>query len=54
MTKRIAGGALGCAALMMGAGAIPATAQTAQPRERNMLTWPMPDTVSPQGRAVAA
>ena len=29
------------------------TAQTAPP-ERNILTWPMPDTVSEQGRAVAS
>lgn len=35
------------------AGAMPATAQTAAP-ERNILTWPMPETVSPEGRAMAS
>lgn len=42
--------ALGFAILLAG---VPATAQTAPPAERNIMTWPMPDTVSPQGRAVA-
>ena len=32
--------------------AAPASAQTAP--ERNILTWPMPETVSPEGRAMAA
>lgn len=30
------------------------TAQTSPSPERNILTWPMPDTVSEQGRAVAS
>lgn len=40
---------LATAALLAG----PLAAQTAAPPERNILTWPMPDTVSPEGRAVA-
>jgi monoterpene epsilon-lactone hydrolase len=31
----------------------PALAQTAPAPERNILTWPIPETVSPEGRAVA-
>lgn len=34
--------------------AAPAAAQTAAAPERNILTWPMPETVSPEGRAMAA
>lgn len=34
--------------------AAPAAAQTAPAPERNILTWPMPETVSPEGRAMAA
>ena len=38
--------------LMSGLGTS-AMAQTTPPPERNILTWPMPDTVSPQARAAA-
>jgi len=34
--------------------ATPTTAQPAPAPERNILTWPMPETVSPEGRAMAA
>ena len=34
--------------------AAPANAQTTSAPERNILTWPMPETVSPEGRAMAA
>jgi epsilon-lactone hydrolase len=34
--------------------AAPANAQAAPAPERNILTWPMPETVSPEGRAMAA
>ncbi len=50
--------AFGCAMLLAGTG--PAPAQTAQaqlqeqPTNRNILTWPMPETVSPEGRAMAS
>jgi acetyl esterase/lipase len=39
-------------ALLMTAGQ--AAAQTVPAPERNILTWPMPETVSPEGRAAAA
>lgn len=42
------------AILLAGIAVAPALAQTAPPPERNILTWPMPETVSPQGRAAAA
>lgn len=48
--------AIYCAALV----GTPASAQSTNPAapapaaERNILTWPMPDTVSPEGRAMAA
>lgn len=32
----------------------PALAQTTPAPERNILTWPMPETVSPEGRAMTA
>uniref|UniRef100_UPI0035CC4F27 alpha/beta hydrolase n=1 Tax=uncultured Sphingomonas sp. TaxID=158754 RepID=UPI0035CC4F27 len=41
------------ALLLATALAGPATAQTAKPPERNILTWPTPETVSPAGRAAA-
>lgn len=34
--------------------AAPANAQTTPAPERNILIWPMPETVSPEGRAMAA
>lgn len=40
------------ATLLACLAASPAFAQTAPP-ERNILTWPMPDTVSPEGRKLA-
>uniref|UniRef100_UPI0035C9621E alpha/beta hydrolase n=1 Tax=uncultured Sphingomonas sp. TaxID=158754 RepID=UPI0035C9621E len=40
-----------CTAALMLASAAPCLAQTTP--EHNMMTWPMPDTVSPEGRAMA-
>ena len=45
-------GALALAMLAAGLGG-PAMAQTGKAPERNILTWPMPDTVSPAARAAA-
>jgi len=42
------------AIMVAGLAASPALAQTAPAPERNILTWPLPDTVSPEGRAAAA
>jgi acetyl esterase/lipase len=39
--------------MLLAGMAAPAMAQTAAPPERNILTWPMPETVSPQARAAA-
>jgi acetyl esterase/lipase len=44
---------IGAAALLAAATGTPTLAQPA-PAERNILTWPMPETVSPEGRAMAA
>ncbi len=43
---------IGAATLMAGVGTS-AVAQTAPVPERNILTWPMPETVSAEGRAMA-
>lgn len=52
MSKTFKARAIGILAL--GTLAIPADAQTAPATpERNIMTWPLPDTLSPQGRAVA-
>jgi acetyl esterase/lipase len=40
-------------ALLLAGIAGPALAQTAPPPTHNILTWPMPETVSPEGRAAA-
>lgn len=50
MTKR---GIAALAMLVTGAAAASAQAQTATAPERNILVWPMPETVSPEGRAMA-
>lgn len=42
------------AALLVTAYAAPAAAQSDPAAPRNLLTWPMPDTVSPEGRAIAS
>lgn len=41
------------AAVLVTAGAVPAASQTAATTERNIMTWPLPNTVSPEGRAAA-
>jgi hypothetical protein len=41
------------AMLLASMAASPALAQTAPPPERNILIWPTPDTLSPEGRAMA-
>ena len=43
----------GIAAALMGLAGASAFAQAAPTPERNILTWPMPDTVSVEGRAAA-
>lgn len=52
MSRTLAARHLAGAVALLLAGA-PAGAQTAPP-ERNILAWPMPETVSPEGRAMAA
>lgn len=44
----------GAAALLAAATSTPALSQSTPAPERNILTWPMPETVSPEGRAMAA
>lgn len=44
-----------CIAMMSGAGSFPAIAQNSPPSppKPNMLTWPAPETLSPQGRSMS-
>lgn len=44
----------GAALLLSAAASTPAMSQPTPTAERNILTWPMPDTVSTEGRAMAA
>lgn len=43
---------IACALTLMNTG-VPAMAETIPAPERNMLLWPLPETLSPQGRIVA-
>jgi len=44
--------AIACGLVMLMTGT-PVMAQTTAPPERNMITWPLPETLSPEGRAMA-
>ncbi len=57
--KKLASTKVGAALMLAATAMTPISAQTTQAApadqaERNIMTWPMPDTVSPEGRAMAS
>jgi epsilon-lactone hydrolase len=52
--RNVRAGALKMLTLLAGLLAVPALAQSAPAPQHNILTWPLPDTVSPEGRAMTA